>query len=117
MSYFEREARAQFAQGVAIADIAAALSVDQARIELALRGENVVRVVQVNDALSVCDFIDCLAAAGMIQMHRKSENTMCFDILPPWKVKDTMQWACLLAKNLEAKGFNAVQAPRWPDEA
>lgn len=46
MSYFEREARAQRAQGISIADISASLRVSETQIERALLGEHVVRVVE-----------------------------------------------------------------------
>ncbi len=118
MSYFEREARAQRAQDISIGDIAASLQVSEAQIERALLGEFVVRVVLARwvGGDPVSDFITALSKVRLFTLHRDDDDGICFDILPP-QSGDSQKWSKKVAASLIADGFNAVSAPRWPDES
>lgn len=122
MSYFEREAKAKAKTGATVEYIAACLRCDAARVERALLGEHVVRVVLPGPGgpkageENMASFLRCLEQAHLIKVHRDEVSGMCYDILPPLDV-DSDDWAKRVAKFMEDRGFNAVAAPRWPDEA
>ena len=116
MSYMEQEVRARKAAGINNADIAIGIGIDEARVERCLLGEHVVRIIHGISGCDVLYMFECLPGESLLQFHRKSEGTMCFDILPP-KDQDSKKWAEEIVKDLaDDKGMNAVVAPRWTDE-
>jgi hypothetical protein len=111
----EQEVRARKAQGYPNDEIAIGIGIDEARVERCLLGEHVVRVVHSIMGQDVLYMFECLPGESLLQFHRKSGGTMCFDILPP-KDQDSKTWAERIVKDLAGdKGMNAVVAPRWAD--
>jgi hypothetical protein len=111
----EKEVRARKATGISNADIARGIGIDEARVERCLAGEYVVRVVHAYHGDDMIYMLECLPGGSILQIHRRSDGTICFDILPP-KDQDSKEWAEKLVKDLAGdKGMNAVVAPRWSD--
>ena len=113
MSYMETEVRARKAQGVSNSDIAANIGIDEARVERCLLGEHVVRVV-ISCEVNLLEFTSCLSGGSILQLHRQSDGSICFDVWSP-KDQPSKEWATKIAEELVHRDFNAVVAPRWAD--
>lgn len=116
MSYFERAAKDLKRAAQSIEDIAVALKTTPGRVETALRGEHVVRIVHRGFGDDIVYMLECMDDGGLIKFHRNDDGSICFDLLPPHDVVDSQVWATGVAKKMDSYGFNAVCAPRWPDE-
>lgn len=113
MSYMEQEVRARITQGHDREQVAYSMGITMLRVERCIQGEHVVRVIVSSD--DVLYMFECLPGECLLQFHRKSAGTMCFDLLPP-KNQDSKEWAEKLVKDLAGnQGINAVVAPRWAD--
>jgi len=117
VSYLEQEAKARRKAGHSMEDIAASLCITMPRLEEALLGLNVVRVVQTfPPADSIFgEFLACLDRGEILTVHRISgDGTTCFDILPPSHLM-SKEWAARLVGIMKGFGWNATVAPRWSD--
>jgi len=114
MSYMEKEVRARITQGHDREQVAYSMGITMLRVERCIQGEHVVRVVlSTLGGDDVLYMFECLPGECLLQFHRKSDGTICFDLLPP-KAQDSKEWAERIVKDLAGdKGFNAVVAPRW----
>lgn len=112
LNYFEKEARARKAAGHSNADIAEDLCCDITRVEQVLLGEYVVRITQ-DIVQDMPAFLNCLS--DFFQIHRVSDDTIYFDILPPSE-QDSEKWAKRTVDTLMAAGFDATIASRRIDD-
>ena len=114
MSYLEQEAKALRDRGTPPSEMCRILGVSEARLEQALLGDSVVRVVTEPEDERMSLFLVALSRCGLIFIHRDDASGFCYDILPPGSELSD-RWAKRMALALTERGWNAVVAPRWRD--
>lgn len=76
-----------------------------------MRKRSVVRVVVPDPSNEMIEwFCEHLRYAGVVQVHQRGGNALCFDILPPPNTKDEI-WAKQCADRMKSFSVNAVVAP------
>ena len=97
--------------------ICAGLEISEARFEQLMLGDWAVRVVvPVYECVNLKRLVMGLETAEMMTILRDDADGICFDIHCSDPTEDSQRWSRHLATALEARGLNAVSAPRWRGE-